>query len=98
MMLSQLTAATFSPGGSHSHCHVGKGMLLAKIDLHQAYRMVPVHADDHPLLGIQWQDITFIDMALLAPKIFSAFANITWTTSSSWAFLKAHHVPELCRS
>ena len=49
--------------------HLGKGMLLAKIDLHQAYRMVPVHADDHFLLGIQWQDNTFLDMALpFGPK------------------------------
>ena len=36
--------------------HLGKGTLLAKVDLRQAYRMVPVHADDHSLLGIQWQD------------------------------------------
>ena len=61
--------------------HLGKGSLLAKIDLHQAYRMVPVHADDHPLLGIQWQDNTFVDTALpfglrSAPKIFSAFADV----------------------
>ena len=82
-----------------NHCHMhytsvleaaavirqlGKGTLLAKIDLHQAYRMVPVHADDHPLLGIQWHEDTFIDTALpfglrSAPKIFSAFADaLAW--------------------
>ena len=33
---------------------LGPWIMLAKIDLHHAYRMLPVHADDHPLLGINW--------------------------------------------
>ena len=43
---------------------LGRGAMLAKIDLHQAYRMVPVHADDHHLRGIQWQNEMFVDTAL----------------------------------
>ena len=31
---------------------LGKGALLAKVDLHSAYRKVPVHQADQPLLGI----------------------------------------------
>ena len=59
---------------------LGQGTLLAKIDLHQAYRMVPVHADDHRLLGIQWREDIFVDTALpfglrSARKIFSAFSD-----------------------
>ena len=44
--------------------HLGKGAMLAKIDLHQAYRIIPVHPDDHPLLGVRWQGQTYIDTAL----------------------------------
>lgn len=81
---------------SVDHCHMhyasvldatamviqlGPGSMLEKIDLHHAYRILPVHADDHPMLGIQWGADTYVDTALqfglrLAPKIFSAFAPI----------------------
>ena len=61
-------------------CHLNKGTVLAKFDLHQAYRILPVHPDDHPLLAVKWQAETFIDTALpfglwSAPKIFSTFAD-----------------------
>ena len=39
----------------------GRGTSLIKIDLSNAYRMVPVHPVDQPLLGIRWQGETFID-------------------------------------
>ena len=32
---------------------LGAGTLLAKIDLQNAYRIVPVHQDDHHLLGLR---------------------------------------------
>ena len=34
---------------------LGPGTLLAKMDLANAYRIVPVHTDDHSWLGIQWR-------------------------------------------
>ena len=42
--------------------------------------MIPVHPDDQPLLGVQWNDCTYLDKMLLfglrsAPKIFSAVAD-----------------------
>ena len=46
--------------------------------------MVPVHADDHRLLGIRWLNKVFVDTALpfglcSAPKLFLAFANaLAW--------------------
>jgi len=37
---------------------LGLGTVLAKVDLQNAYLIVPVHSDDHHLLGIHWgQDI-----------------------------------------
>ena len=73
--------------------HLDQGAILAKIDLLHAYRIIPVHSDDHPLLGIRWEHNTFIDTALpfglrLAPKIFSAFADtlawVMWQRGIKW--------------
>ena len=59
---------------------LGRGTLLAKMDLKEAYRAVPVHPADRPLLSMQWRGTTFVDGALpfglrFAPKLFSALAD-----------------------
>ena len=59
---------------------LGPGAWLAKLDIMHAYRIVPIHPDDRPLLGMSWQNHTFIDTCLpfglcSAPKIFSALAD-----------------------
>ena len=53
----------------------GKGAFLVKADIKEAYRMVPVHPQDQCLLGVQWKDNTYVDLALpfglrSAPIIF----------------------------
>ena len=58
----------------------GRGSLLVKADIQEAYRIIPVHPDDQPLLGVQWNDCTYFDKMLpfglrSAPKIFSAVAD-----------------------
>ena len=65
---------------------VGRGALLAKMDIEGAYRMVPVHPGDRPLLGMQWKGELYFDTRLpfglrSAPKIFSAVAD-----ALQWAF------------
>ena len=60
---------------------LGRGTLLAKFDAESAYRVIPVHPNDHYLLGMQWQRNYFVDMALpfglrLAPYIFSSVADL----------------------
>lgn len=40
------------------------GTLMAKMDLHNSYRVLPVHVDDHLLLAIRWNNATYIDTAL----------------------------------
>lgn len=42
----------------------GPGCLLSKVDIKQAYRMVPVHPEDRHLLGMEWDGGIFIDSAL----------------------------------
>ena len=44
-------------------------------------RHVPVHPQDHHLLGIQWDNQVFVDRSLpfglrSAPKVFTAFADL----------------------
>ena len=56
------------------------GCLLAKLDLRKACRAVPIHPLDRPLLGMQWEGVTYVDGVLpfslgSAPKIFSALAD-----------------------
>ena len=59
---------------------VGRGALLAKLDIKSAYRNIPVHPGDRHLLGIRWRDRTYVDSCLpfglrSAPKIFNATAD-----------------------
>ena len=59
---------------------LGKGTLLAKIDVKSAYRIVPVHPDDRPLLGMKFHGQEYADATLpfglcSAPKIFTALAD-----------------------
>ena len=66
-----------------------QGTELVKLDLKDAYRMVPVHPHDHPLLGISWEGSTYVDRSLpfvlrSAPKIFTAVADmLAWAVHCS---------------
>ena len=60
---------------------LGVGTLLIKVDLESAYRHIPIHPEDHHLLGISWEGRIYVDRALpfglrSAPKIFSAVADM----------------------
>ena len=60
---------------------LGRSTALAKFDLSNAYRIVPVHPEDQPLLGIYWQGAVYMDRSLpfglrSAPKIFNAVADV----------------------
>ena len=57
-----------------------KGALLAKVDVKNAFRIVPVHPEDRLLLGMKWREQLFIDTTLpfdlcSAPKIFNCLAD-----------------------
>ncbi len=41
---------------------LGKGALLAKVDLKSAFSMVPVHNHDWELLGIHWRRAYYVDI------------------------------------
>ncbi len=60
--------------------HLGVGARLAKIDIQEACRIVPVHLQDRLLLGMTWQGQLHVDTALpfglrSATKIFETVAS-----------------------
>ena len=79
---------------------LGAGCLLAKLDLHAAYRQVPVHPEDRPFLAVRWQDELFLDAALpfglrSAPKIFSAVADaVLWIMARSGVSHGLHYLDD----
>ena len=61
--------------------HVCSGIKLAKIDVISAYRIIPVHLDNRPLLGTLWQGCLYIDALLTfglhsVPKLFNVIADV----------------------
>ena len=59
---------------------LGRGALIVKLDVKAAYRLIPVHPEDRPLLGIEWRGAQYVDAMLpfglcSAPKIFTAVAD-----------------------
>lgn len=78
----------------------GKGTLLAKLDLKSAYRIVPVHPQDRPLLAVQWDGEVLIDSALpfglrSAPKIFTAIADaLMWVMQQRGVTQVLHYLDD----
>ena len=79
---------------------LGRDTLLAKIDLKNAYRIVPIHPQDHHLLAVSWDGHTYVDRALpfglrSAPKIFSAVADtIAWALHQVGVKQQIHYLDD----
>ena len=69
---------------SRDYPRSGPGTELVKMNLKDAYRVIPVHPQDLHLLGTQWCGDTFVDWSLpfglrSATKIFTAFSDmVVW--------------------
>ena len=53
---------------------------MAKTDIKSAFRIIPVHSDDHPLLGMKWDNLYYYDRCLpmgcsSSCAIFEAFST-----------------------
>ena len=79
---------------------LGKGTQLVKLDIKDAYRIVPVHPADYHLLGVHWKGNTYIDWALpfglrSAPKIFNALSDfIAWVLSRQGIRHQLHYLDD----
>ena len=80
---------------------LGKGSSMAKMDVKQAYRNIPVHPADSLLLGMKWADKIYVDRALpfglrSAPLIFSAVAGgLQWAMEERCVTWVKHYVDDL---
>ena len=78
----------------------GAGALLAKVDIQNAYRSVPVHPDDRWLLSTMWENALYIDTALpfglrSAPKIFNALADaVEWMLKQEGIEVVLHYLDD----
>ena len=59
---------------------LGRGALIAKVDLKHAFRQCPVHPDDWPLLCYKWEDQYYVDVRLpfglrSSPALFNKLAE-----------------------
>ena len=74
---------------------LGTGALLSKIDLKNAFRLIPVRQADWNLLGIHWKDKYYIDTCLpfelrSAPFLFNQLADaIHWILHQQYG---VHHL------
>ena len=70
---------------------LGRGSLMAKLDIKQAYRNVPVYPQDRCLLGMSWGGKIYADKTLpfglrSAPLLFSAVADaLRWIMTKNGA-------------
>ena len=78
----------------------GQGTLLAKMDIKQAYRNIPVAPQDRHLLGFQWQGKIYIEKVLpfglrSSPLIFSATADaLLWVMQQNGVSWAIHYVDD----
>ena len=79
---------------------LGKGALIAKLDIKSAYRLVPVHPHDRYLLGVEWKGACYVDGMLpfglrSAPKIFTAVADaLEWILHQNGVTLVDHYLDD----
>ena len=79
---------------------MGKGTLMGKMDIQQAYRNIPVAAEDRRLLGMFWQGKVYVDKVLpfglrSAPLIFSTVADaLEWIMLRQGVTWVAHYLDD----
>ena len=79
---------------------LGKGTQLSKMDIEEAYRLVPIHPDDKHLLGIKWDNHMYVDITLpfglrSAPIIFTALTDaLQWILERRGVSHVAHYLDD----
>ena len=79
---------------------LGRGALLAKIDIKAAYRLVPVSPADRQWVSIKWNDQVYVDAMLpfglrSTPKIFTAVADaLEWCVAVQGVENVSHYLDD----
>ena len=71
---------------------VGRGSLMERFDVQNAYHIVPVHTEDRQLLGMKWRGAFYVEMfppfgVRWAPYIFTCVADFV-----DWVAKRNYHV------
>ena len=79
---------------------MGRRAQLSKLDIKDAYRIVSVHPEDWPLLGMYWKGQYFMDTRLpfglrSAPKLFTALADaVQWLIKEKGVDFCIHYLDD----
>jgi len=79
---------------------LGRGSLIAKIDIKSAYRLIPVVPQEQRYLGMFWRNHVYVDGMLpfglrSAPKIFTAVADVLeWRISRAGVQYIYHYLDD----
>ena len=79
---------------------LGRGALLAKIDIESAYRLIPVHPQDRHLQAMRWEGRVYVDPMLpfglrSAPKNCNAVADaLCWHLHQSGIPIIRHYLDD----
>lgn len=63
---------------------LGKGCFLAKTDIKSAFRIIPVHPLEYPLLGIKWDNQYYFDRCLAMGLKSSCAIFEKFSSSLEW--------------
>ena len=79
---------------------LGPNMLMAKIDIKNAFRLMPVHPAGRHLLAMEWNKRLYIDNCLSfglrsAPKLFNILADLlSWITEQHRVYWSLHYLDD----
>ena len=71
---------------------MGKGSLLSKSDIQSAFRIIPIHPADYPLLGFKWDNKYYFDKCL--PMGASSSCAIFEAFSSALQWIVENYLPD----
>ena len=77
-----------------------RNALMAKLDIKEAYRIIPIHPDDHRFFGVCWQGQVYVDCQLpfglaSAPVIFSALGEaLEWILRQRGVKAVIHYIDD----
>ena len=79
---------------------LGPDTLLAKIDIKNAFRLLPVHPADRHLLGMKWRELIYVDTCFpfglrSAPKLFNILADLlSWIVRVKGVSYSIHYLDD----
>lgn len=77
---------------------IGKGCLVSKADLQDAFRIIPIHPDDYRLLGFQWNSKFYFDKCLpmgcsTSCQVFESLSqSLQWILINKLGVLYTTHI------